>query len=359
MHNTVRALVLLALFLVGCKESFVGPPTVEGPKQSEELYYTVVGQYPVEVGVYAIKSDKTNRHKVVDNMGILSSPVGNYFIGMQDLGLISFPALCSVNGQIVNQMIIADGDYSILSPRGDKIVYRRALLSTDDVPGEELHVVDINGLNDVLIEPFAAAVSVPVWSPDGTRIAFFKKGDEKAGISKDSVFIVNTDGSGRRLVTTEAVVPNDNYEGLDWSPDGSKIVCITQTGLESCELLVVTISNGMERTITADGTSKVMPVWSPNGQKIAYMEAAYAQSVPDVSLITVNADGSNKKQYDISAPGFIALYPQWSPSSSLISFTEIDLSIIDETRGTLKVVNMSNGAITTLDTTIFRGYWRK
>ena len=57
---------------------------------------------------------------------------------------------------------------------------------------------------------------MPIWSPDGTRIAFLR-----AAGSETSIVIINADGTGER---TLIALNTDPYLQIDWSPDGSSIV---------------------------------------------------------------------------------------------------------------------------------------
>ena len=58
----------------------------------------------------------------------------------------------------------------------------------------------------------------PVWSPDGTKIAFQSNRD-----GNFEIYVMNADGSGQtRLTTNEA---NDVHP--DWSPSGDRLVFLS------------------------------------------------------------------------------------------------------------------------------------
>jgi Tol biopolymer transport system component len=59
----------------------------------------------------------------------------------------------------------------------------------------------------------------PVWSPDGSRIAFWSNRD-----GKNEIYVMDIDGSNVKRLTTN-LSDDDNPE---WSPDGSKILFDSQ-----------------------------------------------------------------------------------------------------------------------------------
>jgi Tol biopolymer transport system component len=76
----------------------------------------------------------------------------------------------------------------------------------------------------------AAPDVAPVWSPDGTKIAFASSRD-----GSYDVYVMNADGSNVTRLTTNAaedgfyaVSVNEVYYGLSWSPDGTQLVFISR-----------------------------------------------------------------------------------------------------------------------------------
>ena len=91
--------------------------------------------------------------------------------------------------------------------------------------GGWLEVSDLDGANRrELTAPPRKGVSrrdtEPVWSPDGSRVAFVRV--RSHGTVRSGIFVVDADGSGlRRVVGSEAV--GGGLGGVVWSRDGTRL----------------------------------------------------------------------------------------------------------------------------------------
>jgi dipeptidyl aminopeptidase/acylaminoacyl peptidase len=149
----------------------------------------------------------------------------------------------------------------------------------------------------------------PVFSPDGSRIAYFGTG----------IFIANADGSNSHAIIQNSSVFNPPPSPSDvvqlngypnWSPDGRRIVFSRLTDTRSPQ--------GHSRdsdlyTMNADGsdvsqltsTPSVIedtPSWSPDGRQIAYLRG----QDPNPEIWVMNADGTRARKV---ADGRL---PHWS-----------------------------------------------
>ncbi len=98
----------------------------------------------------------------------------------------------------------------------------------------------------------------PSWSPDGKWIAVAMSG---------SIWKVEP-SSGKAFELTY----NDKYHSLpDWSPDGRWIVYTADDGGQTIQLEIVDVGTGETRELTGDTFIYVDPVFSPSGDRIAYV----------------------------------------------------------------------------------------
>ncbi len=151
--------------------------------------------------------------------------------------------------------------------------------------GSDVHVMNADGTGDVNLTPdpkptdeFDPLDLDPVWSPDGTRIAFISnrvtEGNPDGNLE---VFAMDADGANLTQITF-ANPPNtwDWWQSYDpdWSPDGTRLVFSGyRDALTGSELFVVPADgSGTEVHITndEDQANKWEPDWSPDGTTILF-----------------------------------------------------------------------------------------
>jgi dipeptidyl aminopeptidase/acylaminoacyl peptidase len=135
----------------------------------------------------------------------------------------------------------------------------------------------------------------PAWSPDGGRIAF-------AGVRPETypdpitgapttgaqweIVTVNPDGSGEQIVSAGGrgslraqYLEEDRAPA--WSPDGSKIVFMSQAQIPSCcgpwQIWAVNRDGSGASNLTSDETvNDMFPSWSPDGTQIIFSRSTGA-----------------------------------------------------------------------------------
>ena len=216
-----------------------------------------------------------------------------------------------------------NGDYEgdpVFSPDGTKIAFE-AFASTD----YEIYVMNADGSGAANITNNAAEDRLPKWKPDGSRIAFQSNRDGAA------VYLMSPTGTNLVSLTP----PTAGDYGPAWSPDGSKLVFSRNTGTPATSGLYVTdhFDGTHQSLLTQDAT---MPAWSPEGDRIVFMTGRDFN--PELYLM--DADGSNHVRLTnddaIGAPTYEDWFPDWQPaavrvSPSTLSYGEAKVGTVGST----------------------------
>ena len=107
-----------------------------------------------------------------------------------------------------------------ISPDGKKIAYTVAYYSVSENKSHHvIYVMNTDGKNNTLLTQTAWNESEPQWIKGGTKIAFLC--NESGG---SQIWEMNPDGTERRIISDF----KGNIEGFSFSPDGKKILFISQ-----------------------------------------------------------------------------------------------------------------------------------
>ncbi|MBN1351343.1 PD40 domain-containing protein [candidate division KSB1 bacterium] len=166
--------------------------------------------------------------------------------------------------------------------------------------------------------------SMPVWSPDGRKIAF-------TGERQQGIWILNSDGSKLVQLTDDA----GTGFGFQWSSDSKEIVCRAskyERRRRHNAVKVYNIMNQESRQLTEYRTFMPgLPRWTSDNSKVFLFTDRSGLEIFDAkrekSETSQNAPDSPQPIYYLSAKGLNVMA---SPAGQLKSFKPVDGMILNE-----------------------------
>ena len=141
-----------------------------------------------------------------------------------------------------------------------------------------------------------SSFSLPVWSPDGTRIAYIRT---SAGNSALELLDVATGRSTKLL---------EDVAFGTWSPDGSRLAVLRPALGTVGETVFITDLSGSATQISLTPATG-HPAWSPDGKRLAF-------ATSDTEMAIVAADGSHEKRFQFPPIAAGAPVLLWVPGST-------------------------------------------
>lgn len=167
----------------------------------------------------------------------------------------------------------------------------------------------------------ADALSIPMWSPDGGRIAI-------SSTARSTVDIIDLAVSGAPIpVATHARYPI-------WSPDGASLafqggVTISDQGVYR-QFVPPRTGDEPERLTTTPGSGYAFayPQWSPDGTRLLY----YAGPDGGHDIWSTGVPAAPDDPVSIAADGADEYWPMWSPDGTRIAFQRVVVGTNNLTR---------------------------
>ena len=235
-----------------------------------------------------------------------------------------------------------------------------------DVSGDwDVWIANADGSNPVNLTHRVGFDSLPVWTRDGSRIAyerdsaiwsmkpdgsdqqqlvpygifaaFSPDGTRLAYSDQNGIVVANADGTNPVHLTNQSL----DYRP-DWSPDGTHIAFDRWVSFPNQTRAVFTMrADGSDlRELTPDTVDSTTPRYSPDGQRIAFRQAPTCCQFPGAAggLALMNTDGSSVTF--LTPVGSSDDYPSWSSDGSRIVF--------QRSFNTVEVMNADGSGVTQL-----------
>jgi Tol biopolymer transport system component len=195
----------------------------------------------------------------------------------------------------------------------------------------DIHVMnaDGSGLREVADDP--ALDREPDWSPDGSKIAFTSTRGAPVDANSYDIYITNATGTGEPIRITNQP---GNESDPNWSPDGSKLLYVSPADTPAFpnpggdpEIYAMNPDGTGLSRLTDNTAYDLTPDWSPDGKVIAFSSTRDGKR----AIYKMNADGSGQTKIDYQAPCIDPQDPDlprctgdgvpvWSPDGTKIAF---------------------------------------
>ncbi|MBN1893746.1 PD40 domain-containing protein [bacterium] len=189
------------------------------------------------------------------------------------------------------------------SPDGERILYSRKHRGAHGSLVDDLYFVDLRtGVEQPLTGNLRA--SDPAWSPDGGAIAFVRRMHDGSGL-----WIWDLEQGGIRPLFSPA--GTGEVFSPAWSPDGCSVAFSYMDERGFRDIAVIAKEGTGFRRLTHDACDDRTPVWSPNGDEIAFCSSR--SGAP--GLYRMKSDGSGLTAMTCTAGG--VMNPDWGADGQI------------------------------------------
>src|ERR1700728_3471214 len=234
---------------------------------------------------------------------------------------------------------VCDEHGAAWSPDGTHI----AFVTTDAKEQLQVATADASGNGVKTITHAQGPLDTPRWSPDGKRIAFlYSKGAPRmpgplnplardAGVLSESFYeqrlaVVQAQGGEPTLLA-----PADlNVYEYDWSPDGKTFAVTAAHGSGDnnwyiAEIFLIDRDSGSARSILKTDMQIVVPRWSQDAQRIAFVGGLMSdESIGSGDIYVIPASGGQPRNLTPHSSGS-AFWLTWLPKSdNLLAVEAVD-----------------------------------
>lgn len=180
----------------------------------------------------------------------------------------------------------------------------------------EIYVMNADGTQPRNLTNHPAEDVNADWSPDGNKLLFISN---RGGRRWRHIHVMDADGRNVKPLI-EGADHRDQHAGARWSPDGTKILFVSYSLFDFLQdIHVIDTDGGNRRNLTNRPSVYLNPSWSPDGTKIVVSSDGPAPcgiNCPDVYIL----DTQGKKLVRLTNSPTIDGAASWSPDGTKIVF---------------------------------------
>lgn len=341
----------------------VDPCTLSETTPLENRLIAFAGKWKNSDGIFAVQGDGSQRTLLApQGFAPAWSPDGSRIAflvktgnirevhftnpgGTEETRMAHLYELHLVNPDATGETVIPLGDVSPVpagsslaldwSPDSHKLVF--AGETSDSSSIYVLNIEDKTLMNLGPPQNYIFGTLLARWSPDGQTIAFQASLDE----AQDLFFriaLVGAEGKNLQIIDSETLAEMEPQ----WHPRQGTLLFLSRERGAAPQLFTMNPDGSDRRQLThTEAEEKISPVWSPDGQKIAYIgyemgsDSDSGSTKLDERLYVLDGDGTHQTALIEEEVNSLTLRPpQWSPDSRYLAFArgktdKFDLYVVD------------------------------
>jgi TolB protein len=200
------------------------------------------------------------------------------------------------------------GGYAAWSPDGKRIAF---YAKYDERKTWSIHTINSDGTNKKRLTHVKNKWdSAPSWSPDGKKIAFAREYTDSKDVFQTEIWLMNADGSNQaQIKSLKGTAPSFTKDG--------RIVYNSEYKDKKSEISIANMDGSNIVHLTDTDAEEWNPEVSPDAKHIAFMSNRDGLH----QIYTMNIDGANQKR--LTHNTVEDWHPSWSPDGSKVIFVRL------------------------------------